>query len=200
MFTSIPGRSGSLTTLEGIDVYDDYIATAECMIADMSRLPEICGYLKGAGTVTFANRPGGFFKARITNQISFDKILRGNPHRSFTVSFRLQPFFYLDDSGDITLTESGEFISNPGNVHSEPVITVNGSGDITLMVGTTIVTLMGVEESITIDTPLLEAYKGIVSQNTKMSGDFPILMPGANAISWTGDVSSVVVTPNWRNI
>ena len=31
-----------------------------------------------------------------------------------------------------------------------------------------------------------------------MNGEFPVLKPGANAISWTGAVTKVVVRPNWR--
>ena len=31
-----------------------------------------------------------------------------------------------------------------------------------------------------------------------MNGEFPVLKPGANAISWTGTVTKVVVRPNWR--
>ena len=80
-FTNVPGRPGSLTTLEGDDVYDDLILTAQCMISDPSRISDIAAYLKGSSTVTFANRPGGFYFARIVNQIPFEKILRGNPHR-----------------------------------------------------------------------------------------------------------------------
>ena len=60
-FTEVPGRSGSLTTLQGEDVYDDIILPAECIVSDMSRIDEIAAYLKGGGTVTFANRQGGFY-------------------------------------------------------------------------------------------------------------------------------------------
>ena len=37
-FTTVPGRSGSLTTLEGDDVYDDILLTVECVIRDLNRL------------------------------------------------------------------------------------------------------------------------------------------------------------------
>ena len=66
------------------------------------------------------------------------------------------------------------------------------------MVGTIIVELDGIMDSITLDTPLMEAYKGVTSMNSNMSGDFPVLAPGANAISWTGNVTKVVIQPNWR--
>ena len=197
-FTNVPGRSGSLTTLESDDVYDDMVLTATCFIRDSSRIPEIGAWLKGSGTVTFANRPGGFYHARIVNQISFEKILRGNPHRSFAVNFRCKPFWYQRNVQPITLTASGSFISNPGSVFSEPVITVYGSGDITLMVGMTTTELSGISGSITLDTPLMEAYSGAASMNGSMSGDFLTLLPGTNAVSWTGNVSRLVIQPNWR--
>ena len=59
-FTDVPGRSGSLTTLEGEDVYEDMVLTAQCFIQSSARVPEIAAWLRGSGTVTFANRPGGF--------------------------------------------------------------------------------------------------------------------------------------------
>lgn len=196
-FTNVPGRSGSLTTLEGDDVYDDLLLTASCFIADPSRIPAIAAWLKGSGTVTFANRQGGFYHARIVNQIPFEKILRGNPHRAFAVNFRCKPFWYQAGVEPITLTTSGTFITNPGSVFSEPVITVYGSSEVTLMVGMTI-TEMDITGSITLDTPLMEAYSGSTSMNNRMSGDFPTLLPGQNAVSWTGNVSRLVIQPNWR--
>lgn len=197
-YTNVPGRPGSLTTLEGEDVYDDLLLTATCFISDTSRIPAIAAWLKGSGAVTFANRQGGFYFARIANQISFEKTLRGNPHRSFTVNFRCKPFWFAEGVEPITLITSGTIITNPGSVYSEPVITVYGSGEITLMVGTTIVELSNVSGSITIDTPLMEAYSGTSSMNACMSGDFPVLKPGTNAVSWSGNVTKLDVHPKWR--
>ena len=96
------------------------------------------------------------------------------------------------------ITTSGTFINNPCSVYSEPVITVYGSGEISLMVGMTIVELDGIKGSITLDPPLMEAYQGVTSMNSCMSGDFPTLLPGSNAISWTGNVTKAVIQPNWR--
>lgn len=197
-FTNVPGRPGSLTTVEGDDVYDDVILTAECMVSSPGRLPAIAGWLKGAGTVAFANRQGGFYYARVVNQIPFEKILRGNPHRSFSVNFRCKPFWYQAGVEAATFTESPSVLNNPGSVYAEPVITVYGTGEITLMVGQTIVELSDITDSVTIDSALQEAYSGGVSMNHCMSGDFPVLKPGMNPVSWSGDVSQVVVQPNWR--
>jgi len=198
-FVDVPGRSGSLTKNEGDDVYEDLLLTATCIIQNTERMDEIATFLKGSGKVSFANREEGFYYARIVNQIPFDVILRGNPHRRFAVNFRCKPFFYLDDSPTYSLTHS-TFLTNPGAVHSEPVITVYGSGDITLMVGMSIIELSGVNGSITLDTPLMEAYNNGISANRQMSGDFPTLGTGATAVSWTGNVSRVTVQPNWRTL
>ena len=196
--TNVPGRPGSLTQLEGEDVYDDMILTATCFISDPAQIPAIAAWLKGSGTVTFANRTGGYYKARIANQIPFEKVLRGNPHCTFAVNFRCYPFFYANTAADITVTVSGTTITNPGSVYSEPILTVPGSGNITLMVGTTIVELTDITSGIVLDCALQEAYLGSTLMNDHMSGDFPVLKPGANAISWSGTVTRVVIQPNWR--
>ena len=196
--TNVPGRPGSLTQLEGDDVYDDMILTATCFIADPAQIPAIAAWLKGKGTVTFANRTGGYYKARIANQIPFEKVLRGNPHCTFAVNFRCYPFWYQENVSDVTITTSGSTITNPGSVYSEPLLTINGSGDITLMVGTTIVELTDINGSIVLDCALKEAYKGTTLMNDHMSGDFPVLKPGLNAVSWSGNVTRIVIKPNWR--
>ena len=196
--TIVPGRPGSLTQLEGDDVYDDMILTATCFIVDPAQIPAIAAWLKGKGTVTFANRTGGHYNARIANQIPFEKVLRGNPHCSFAVNFRCYPFWYQENVSDVTITTSGDTITNPGSVYSEPLLTINGSGDITLMVGTTIVELTNISGSIVLDCALKEAYKGTALMNDHMSGDFPVLKPGMNGISWSGNVTSIVISPRWR--
>ena len=57
--TNVPGRAGSLTTLEGDYVYDDVVLSCTCVISDLSKIPAIAGWLRGSGTVTFADREGG---------------------------------------------------------------------------------------------------------------------------------------------
>ena len=60
-FTNVPARSGSLTTLEADDVYDDFILPMECVVRDLSPIHDIGAWLKGAGTLRLAARPGGFW-------------------------------------------------------------------------------------------------------------------------------------------
>ena len=112
-------------------------------------IPAIAGWLKGGGVVTFANCPGGFYRPRISNQIPFEKILRGNPHRSFAVNFRCSPpFWYQEPDDPVILRNTSNVLVNPGNVYAEPIITVYGTGDITLIVNDTFVELEGIEDDI----------------------------------------------------
>ena len=197
--TKIPGRPGSLTTLEGDDVYDDLTLTATCFIRDPALIPSIGGWLKGGGTVMFSNRPGGFYHARVSNQIPFEKILRGNPHCSFAVNFRCSPpFWYVSNPDEVTISTSSAVVVNPGSVYAEPIIHVYGNGDATLIVNDSFVELEGIEDGIVLNSVIQEAYQGETLLNEKMEGDFPVLKPGDNLISWSGDITRLVIAPNWR--
>ena len=58
------------------------------------------------------------------------------------------------------------------------------------MVGTTIVELENISGSIVLDCALQEAYQGSTLMNDHMTGEFPVLKPGANAISWAGSAEA----------
>src|SRR5574344_2189923 len=70
-YTEIPGVPGSLTQLEGDYAYEDITPTCTCIIdspydvveggGSEDRISKICGWLRGDGNVTFANRPEGFY-------------------------------------------------------------------------------------------------------------------------------------------
>jgi phage-related protein len=90
-------------------------------------------------------------------------------------------------------------IINPYRAHSEPSIHIVGTGDVTLYIGNQVVLLTGIEAGITIDTEILSAYTDSNPMNHKMQGDFPVLLPGTNEISWVGSVSELSVVPRWRD-
>ena len=53
-FTNVPGRPGSLTTLEGEDVYEDLVLTAQCVLPDPTKIPAIAAWLRGSVDVLYA--------------------------------------------------------------------------------------------------------------------------------------------------
>ncbi len=199
-FTDIPGLSGSLAQTEGTDVYKDITLAVKCYLSSPTpqAVQAIASFFRGSGRLELPSRPDGYYEARVVNQIQFAKILRGNTSRSFTVSFRCKPFLCLYSGETEQEVASGSFLLNPTGIQAKPLITIMGSGDITLLVGTRIIQLSGIEDGIVLDSELQEAYYGNELKNTQMTGEFPVLGPGNTAISWTGgNVTSVKVTPRW---
>lgn len=221
---SVPGKSGSLTILEGDDVFDNIALSCSCVIDDpnfqpndstMTRIMAITGWLRGRGEVKFANRPGGFYKGRIANQISFDKAVQGNPHRLFSVQFQCEPFFYFD-TGKTSTTYSAAVntITNPGNIPSAPLITLNkGSAATgTIMCGGSTMYITFAEtgqetlSSITLDCEAKVAYTGNGTaaspyrlRGTRVQGDWFTIPAGQTHFDLSG-IASAVVTPRWRSI
>ena len=145
-FVDVPGRSGSLTVLEGDAVYDDLVLTARCIVENPARYAEIAAYLKGGGKADLC-QPGaeGYYEARIINQIPFEKILRGNPHLALPAGqLPLQALLVPEErSRPFTLTRSGSFVENPGAVSPSRSSPCTATGAITLMVGMSITELGG---------------------------------------------------------
>ena len=199
-FTDVPGLSGSLTQAEGTDVYKDITLAVKsyCPSPTSQSIQAIAAYFRGGGRLELPSRPDGYYEARVINQIPFAKVLRGNEPRTFTVNFRCKPFLRLYSGETAQEITSGSFLLNPTGIQAKPLITVTGSGDITLLVGMKIIQLTGIENGITLDSELQEAYYGNELKNTQMTGEFPVLSAGNTAISWTGgNVTSVSVTPRW---
>ena len=90
---------------------------------------------------------------------------------------------------------------NPTGIQAKPLITITGSGNITLLVGMQIIQLKGITNGIVLDSDLQEAYWENTLKNSSMTGEFPVLGEGRTAISWTGgSVSEVKVTPRWVSL
>ncbi|MGJ4850636.1 hypothetical protein ACH6CV_10330 [Bacillota bacterium Meth-B3] len=197
---AVPGRSGTLTITEGDCVYDEFIAPCECIAPNPASIPAFSAWLHGPGVVMFGNRPTGFYYARVSNQIDFETVMRGRLQRKFTVNFRCQPFLYLLGVEIIVLTSFGQIV-NQGTVFAEPIITVEGTGDIDLIIGEVTLGIAGLSSSITIDVPQRLAYKDSINLTGSLSGDeWPTLPVGSTAISWTGSVTRLMITPNWRTL
>ena len=177
------------------------LRTAQCWVRPDADIDAICVWLRGSGSVVFGNEPDRSYDARIINQIDFSKILRGRGFRSFAVPFQCQPYKRLyPPAEDITLTASGMTIHNPGTVPAWPKFTLYGSGTITLITYSGAVILSGIGNGIVLDWEAQEctSLDGGQLLNDKVDGNPQYLPPGESAISWTGTVAKLIVTPNWR--
>lgn len=207
---TIPGRSGSLTITEGDDIYDKISLSCSCIMEDTSKIASFCAWMKGAGKAKFSNRSDGYYKARVANQISFDKVLRGYDLRTFSIQLSCEPFFYLDSGNTAFEVTSTKQVTNPGNVRSMPLIKVTGTGEGSIMCGgsTMLIDDFSNISYIMLDCEAKMAYKGskdsasdpLTLLNTRVSGDWLTIPAGTSYVSISGAISKIEVTPRWRCI
>jgi predicted phage tail component-like protein len=91
-------------------------------------------------------------------------------------------------------------LKNNGNYFSRPAITVYGTGTVNLSLNGSQMFVIGLGSDpnyLTIDTTAMEAYKDSPGtlMNRAVDGDYDNfkLNPGSNTISWTGNVTQVIV-------
>ncbi|MEQ8154504.1 MAG: distal tail protein Dit [Clostridiaceae bacterium] len=195
----VPGRSSSLKFDEG--TYEDITMAVECSLKDDSlpnAIDEIKGWLysAGEGSLIFDFQPDRKYIAQVVNSIDFTQAYKY--FSKFIIVFNCQPFKYSVSNNPVTLLSPGSIV-NTGSIYSEPVFNVTGGGNITLTINSKTVTLTAVTTNIILDSVQQNAYNGAGDNlNSKVTGEFPILEVGSNSISWTGSITSVVITPNWR--
>jgi predicted phage tail component-like protein len=116
----------------------------------------------------------------------------------FNVNFTCEPFKYSNLVEIISLTNSGSTIMNPGSAFSDPILDIYGSGDVSINIGSQTVTLTGLNEHVTVDSIRQDCYKDTVLKNSSMTGEFIKLPTGSFNVSWTGNITKLDITPNWR--
>lgn len=196
-YIDVPGRSGSLKVDDA--THKDIVIPIICGFKSTDipgRADAVKAWLAGnEAELILSNQPDKYYLAHVADQMDIRQEMQ--VFGKFQVNFRCRPFKYAVDNQEMTLMAAG-IITNPGTIKSEPIILINGDGDITLTINGVDIQLTGVSGSITIDSVLKDAYKGTTLQNSLMNGDFSVLVPGENTISWVGNVTSVQITPNWR--
>ena len=190
----VPYRNGYLTIRS--DRYESYPREMRMVCTDKDAIGGINEWLDGHGVLRTDLDKDGFFIADVVSGLEYENYLRDID--AFSVEFLIEPFFYLD-SGEIMITSTTAFsLINPGNIYSQPLITVYGSGDITLNINSQFVQLTGVETSITMDSKLALCYRDTLNMGAKMTGEYILMDTGTNNIEWTGSVTKIEITPRWR--
>jgi phage-related protein len=193
----VPGRDGELT-LSGMPSYEAMVLECECMVPSVDKISAAAAWLTGRGDLVLGNDPDYAYDAQVIDEIRFEKILRGHAHRRFTVPFLCQPLKKkATTEPNIELTAPGTVV-NIGHVPSRPLIKIEGSGNVVLAVGAYSLSITDINTSILIDSDLGMATNGTVNESYKVSGEWPLLVVGNNAVGWTGTVSKVTITPRWR--
>lgn len=194
----IDGRSGDIVTELGFSAYDKEISVA--LHGDYN-VDEIISFFAQSGKIIFSNEPDKYYLFAQYNGIDFERLLR---YKTAEVAFHCQPFKYSVSEGEREFTfsdeaTSGSFdIRNNGNYISKPIITITGSGTVTLAInGNELMTIdMSEVSPIIIDSADMNAYNSTgLLMNRKITGNIDniSLVSGKNVISYTGTVTKISI-------
>lgn len=118
---------------------------------------------------------------------------------TFDVVFNCKPQRFLK-SGEHPIEFSAPgALFNPTHYPSLPHLRIYGTGSGTVGVGDYLITISEINEYMDIDCDLMDAYKGILNCNSSVSfnADTFAMEPGQNGITFTGDITKVVITPRF---
>ena len=191
----IEGRNGYLT--RNYDCYNPIQYEVQLSLYEYDQVAIIKKIFKGSGELTLSCCPDVYYKATICNPIEFERTVR--QRRNCTVTFELQPLAYVKENEIKTIVDSGT-IENIYNSKSFPYIKIYGSGTGNLYVNNETISILNINGYVELDCELEECYKDNENCNSKMIGDFPILLEGVNTISHDGNIEYVEIDPRWRTL
>lgn len=112
----------------------------------------------------------------------------------FDITFLCEPFTQDLERTVLELTSSGFKINYTGNAPGDTLIKVYGTGNIQLTINGETIQINNVNNYVEIDSDLLQVRnQDKTSKDNDTSGDFILLEEGINTISYTGNVTKIVI-------
>ncbi len=204
---SVPGRNGTLHQFDGS--FENVAGKARCFALEKNSVQNAlyavtkwCMLNPGYHRLETEEEPEIYRMAVVTSVPETE--IRMKILAPFALDFDCKPQRFLKTGEQtVTLTQSGAPLYNPG-MQALPLITVYGSGAGTLTAGGRTVTIKSIDEWLTLDCDLQDAYKisapGLPAQNknsTISAPEFPVLPLGESAVAWTGGIQRVEIVPRW---
>lgn len=190
------GVNGSYRVLDGS--FDSYERTFTLHVKKMVEISSILDKFQSNDNVLeFSYQLGSLFYANFLTA-SFAPF--GNHAWKLEIKLDMQPFRYQKDVDPVILTASGT-INNPGTIYSEPIIEIEGNGDVSLTIGRKTMHLSIIGKA-TIDCRQgkqnIYNANGAVQNTLRKRGGFFEIPVGRNGVAFTGNVRKVTIRPNWR--
>ena len=212
---NVPGRNGSVIFQDGS--YDDVTRTYHIWIAE-NETPDSGGvihdtlaervsaltawlYSKQGYTRLEDNFEPDVFRLAYysgSNNISNELTQYGETDLTFTC----RPERFYKDAETPIAVANGDTLTNPTKFASKPLIKIEAAGTVIVTINGVSITAI-VTDYIYIDCERMNAYRlASENKNDKISGSFPEIVPGTNAvaISVTGTLTGVKVTPRYFSI
>ena len=211
-FQAIPGRNGDLILPNGrypnIQITYSVFLPAKSKVELSTKINNIKGWLYGGMveyhilTDTYDTQyfRYGVFNSGLDIEDELNKI------GVFTVSFSCKPFKYTN-AGQQTLNIafSNTSVTNPTAFDSLPYMKIYGSGTgnltLTNSSGSSSWYFLSISSYIEADSELMNFYKGSSPLNSSVSGTgFPMLTPGVNTFTFSGNITKIELIPRWRSL
>lgn len=198
----VPGRDGRL---EQDDATHDVYTTAMKVNCFGVPLRQVYAWLSGAGWLISSDDPDRAIWASMHMQIKPTRFrVEDKCYDSLSCTVYCQPYrYFYPEADDVTLGESPGEIDNPGTWNADPVITIRGTGDISVILGQYRMDFEGLEDGIIVDCELQECFsldRATLMNSFAEMDEYPKLVPGANYIQWTGSVESISVRRRCRDV
>jgi phage-related protein len=192
----IYGMNGSYRVLDGsYKSYERMISFYLPKLIDVSTIIE--KFHDGKNEIEFGYQPDSLFYAEYISA----SYHRNGPHAyTLDVKLLMHPFRYPKNIEPVVLTSTGT-IDNIGTVYSEPIIEIEGNGDISLTIGKQSMYLSIIGKA-TIDCRQgkqnIFNANGAVQNTLRKRGGFFEIPVGNSGVTFTGNVRKVTIKPNWR--
>lgn len=190
------GLNGSYRVLDGS--YESYERTISFYVPKLVDVSTIVDkFQPKENVIEFSYQLGSYFYA----DFSGATYNRNGMHAwKIDVKLIMQPFRYQKDVAPVVLTAT-DTINNPGTIYSEPIIEIEGDGDISLTIGRKTMYL-AIKTKATIDCRQgkqnIYNATGAVQNTLRKRGGFLEIPTGKVGVSFTGTVRKITIRPNWR--
>ena len=201
---SVPGRSGDLIIDTG--VYGNYIQPYEIWFRGDKPTTQaakaIAMWLQaGTGYIRLEDSydPDVYRMALFAGPMNVENWML--THGRTTLEFDCKPQRFLKQGEFPLKVQSGQTISNQW-MPALPLIQISGTGDGQLMVGNSQIDITDMTGSIALDCDVQNAYSGTLNRNNNITvtGGWPVLATGQTAISFSGGIAAVEITPRWWSL
>ena len=200
--THVPGRNGDIVINQGswqnvsrkYNLAMDAVKISYTEVA--SKLVQWLHSASGYARLEDSYEPDFYRMAMYKDSGSISNIY--NKAGQIEVEFTCKPQRYFK-SGEVadTFTTSTEY-RNPTYFPAKPLIKIHGSGSGTVGIGTYTVTINDILDGMIVDSEQQDTYKDQTNCNSLVSiAEYPKLVSGNNAISFSGGVTSIEIIPRW---
>jgi phage-related protein len=193
---SVKGRDGTLQVNEGYEPYDVKckLILYQCTAVEKYNINL---WASGSGRLIASDDPSRAWIATVNEAVTWKRYKTGNKYNDVAeITWTCQPIMREAVESEETFTASGA-IANIGTVDSYPMITVHGSGDCVFSVAGQEIILTDVDAGTPVYIDCENGYVYTENGAAEMTGEFPVLGMGENAVILTSGVTRIDIKPRW---